>query len=404
MPDLPKTILNPVFADDPYPILDRLREEAPVFWDAGIEGWIVTRYDDVKALFADERFSRDRRLGKHFIPPPKGSWAEKFDENGAGRAEGAEHRRWRGRISKGFTPRAVARMEGQVREVVAQFGDPLRGRSGVVDLVATFTNPIPNTVISRITGIPAYPGEEDRFRRLAQDVIRRFFPMADEDNVRRGEAAMSELAEWVGKLADQRRQEPKEDLVSDLIHGNPDDPMTNLDLVMLVVVLIAAGSETTTLGGTHALRHLLHHPDQLARLRAEPELAPNAVREVLRFGFGSPGGGSPRFALEDVPLRGETIRKGDMLMLSAAAANRDPSVFDDPHRFDVARDTRDMLAFGSGPHYCLGANLAIQEMACMLDAALAFLPEDATLLEDETGWETIGMMKRPVALPVRFGP
>ncbi len=402
MPEIPKTIVDPEIIRNPFPTLALLREHAPVFEDESIGVYFVTRYDDVKALMAEGKIlSRDRRLAPGFTPPPAGSWAEKMDEQGTGRAEGEDHRAWRARLSKGFTPRAVARQEQQVRDVVARFGDPLRGRDGVVDLVDAFTNPIPNTVISRIVGIPPYPDEEDRFRQLAQDVIRRFFFMADEENIRRGEAAFDELAEWVGKLALDRRQAPAEDLVSDLIHGNPDDPMTDEEIVIVIAVLIAAGSETTTLGGTNALRLLLKHPDQLARLREDPSLSRGAVRESLRFDFGTIAG-SPRFASEDFDLHGVTIPKGSTLMLSAAAANRDPRVFEDGDTFDITRDNREMLTFGSGPHYCLGANLALQEMACMLDSAIGFLPEGAQLLEDDIEWERIGLMERPVGLPVRF--
>jgi len=402
MPEIPKTIVDPEIIRNPFPTLGLLREHEPVYHDETIGVYFVTRYEDVKALFAEEELlSRDRRQSPGFTPPPPGSWAERMDENGTGRATGEEHRAWRARLSKGFTPRAVARQEQQVRDVVARFGDPLRGQDGIVDLVDTFTNPIPNTVISRIVGIPPYPDEEDRFRQLAQDVIRRFFFMADEENVRRGEAAFDELAEWVGKLSVERRQNPAEDLVSDLIHGNAEDPMTDEDIVILIAVLIAAGSETTTLGGTNALRLLLKCPDQLVRLREDPSLARAAVRESLRFDFGTIAG-SPRFASEDFELRGVTIPKGSTLMLSAAAANRDPRVFDDPDTFDITRDNRDMLTFGSGPHYCLGANLALQEMACMLESAIDFLPEGAQLLEDDIEWERIGLMERPVGLPVRF--
>ena len=105
----------------------------------------------------------------------------------------------------------------------------------------------------------------------------------------------------------------------------------------------------------------------MALLLEEPARSVAAVREALRFGFGSAAGGSPRFALEDVELRGKKIRQGDMIMLSTSSANRDESVFDRPEDFDITRDTREMLAFGNGPHYCLGANLALSEMGCMLD-------------------------------------
>ena len=399
---LPETLLRPEIVEDPHPTLARLRVEAPIYRDDLIGAWLVTRHADVKALFADPRLSNDRRKSPRYEPPPRDSWAYTFDQTRLFSGTPAEHRAMRARISAGFTPRAVRRQAQQVRDVVEQFAAPLRGRTGTIDLLATFTNPIPNTVISRITGIPPYPGEEDRFRRLAQNVIRRFFPLADAENIAIGEAAIGELAEWVGKLADQRRAEPEEDLLSDLIAGHEgEDGMTDLQIVMLIVGLVAAGSETTTLGGTHVLRLLLEHPEQMARLRAQPQLAENAVRETLRFGFGSVAG-MPRFALEDIELHGTTIREGDMVMLSSSAANRDESVFDDPQRFDIERDTRESLAFGNGPHYCLGANLALQEMTCMLDAALDFLPEDATLDATAIEWESIGLMRRPASLPVRF--
>ncbi|MBW2426093.1 MAG: cytochrome P450 [Deltaproteobacteria bacterium] len=404
IPPIPSTLVDPSIVENPHPVLALLRKHEPLFWDPVIRAWVATRYEDVKAIFSDRRFSRDRTLSSRYVPPPGDSWAYKIDHDTTTRSSGEEHTRWRKRISAGFTPRAVRRMESQVREVVEQFAAPLRGRRGTVDLIARFTNPIPNTVISRITGIPPYPGEEDRFRCLAQDVIRRFFPMADEENVQRGEQAIGELAEWVDKLADQRRREPANDLLSDLITGNlGDDSMSNDEIVMLITVLVAAGSETTTLGGTRAIELLLEHPGQAAKLREDPGLIENAIREVLRFGFGSTVGGTPRVAMEDVELRGKKIEKGQSVMLSTTSANRDEAVFDDPDRFDVTRDTRDMLSFGSGPHYCLGANLAMQEMSCMVEAALDFLPQDATLVEAARKTETIGIMHRPVTLPVDFG-
>ena len=397
------TVLDPDFIRNPYPVLAELRSTTPVVWDDQIETWLVTRHADVKAVLADPRLSRDRRLTKFYTPPEPGTWAARQAEYTTKLTDVVYHRRWRKQISAGFTPRAVRRMEEQVRAVVSQFAKPLIGRSGTVDLVERFTNPIPNTVISRIAGIPPYPGEEGRFRQLAQDVIRQFFPMADEANKRRGEQAMEELAEWIGKLSDERRQEPQDDLLSDLIVGNRgDDAMSNVEIIMQVLVLIAAGSETTTLGGTHLIRLLLAHPDQLALLRANPSLSTNAAREMLRFEFGG-AAGMPRVATEDLEIGGTTIRRGDMVMGSLGSANRDETVMDDPDRFDITRDTREILTFGSGPHYCLGANLALQELECMIEGALEFLPEAACLLDDELEWESIGLMRRPTNLPVDFG-
>ncbi len=386
---------------DPLPELARLRRDDPVHWDDGLQGWMITRHADVKRLLVDPRLTRDRRLGPHYVSPPEGTWAWRFANESVVAFEESEHMRWRGRVSAGFTPRAVRRMEGQVREVVEQFAEPVRAQSGLVDLVASFTDPIPNTVISRITGIPPYPGDEERFRGLAQDVLRPFFPMVDDANRQRGEAAIGELAEWVGKLAEERRHAPQEDLISDLIHGNRGHEIpTNDEIVFMLTAMVAAGSETTTQGGTLMLMLLLEHPEQLARLRRDPSLMTSAVRESLRFAFGQPAGEMPRFALEDFELHGRSIRRGEMLMFSTMSTSRDETVWEEPDRFDITRDTREMLTFGHGAHYCLGANLALQEMRCMLEAALNFLPQTTHLDPDAIEWERIGLLRRPVSLPV----
>ena len=123
---------------------------------------------------------------------------------------------------------------------------------------------------------------------------------------------------------------------------------------------------------------------------------------MLRFDFGG-AGSMPLVATEDLEIGGVVIRRGDMLMSSVSSANRDETVFDAPDRFDITRDTRETLTFGSGPHYCLGANLALQELDYMLEGTLEFLPEGARLIDDELEWESIGLMRRPVNLPVDFG-
>lgn len=399
------SLLDPDFVADPFARLAALREHDPVHWDETLGTWFITRYDDVRRFFSDPRLSTDRRLARGYTPPPAEGWLAHFESSSIISADPEGHRRWRNRLSAGFTPRAVRRMDQQVRDIVEAFAAPIRARSGRVDLVAHFTDPIPNTVIGRITGIPPYPGDEERFRGLAQKMMQRYTFFADAEKIRIGDAAIEELAEWVLKLADQRRAVRGEDLLSDLIHTHAGaDALGDTEIVVLVAGLVAAGSETTTLGGTQVLRHLLRHPAELAKLRRDRSLARNAVREALRFDFGSLAAVNMRFALEDIPLHGRTIRRHDMIMLSPASANRDPAVFPDPDRFDVTRDTSDVVTFGHGPRYCLGANLALQEMTCMLEAALDFLPESAQLVESADDWEQIGIMRRPLRLIVDVGP
>lgn len=404
MPVSDSPLLAPDFVRDPHAGLERLREDEPVLWDETLGWWFVTRYDDVKRFLSDPRLSKNGAHANDYTPSDPDSFIGRFESSSVLSQTPEGHRIWRSRVAAGFTPRAVRRMEQQVRDVVEEFAAPLREATGRVDLLASFADPIPNTVIARIAGIPPFPGDESRFRGLAQDVLRRYVFFADETNIRRGNAALEELAEWILKLTADRRAERREDLISDLIHNETDHPpMLDQEIMGFITSLISAGSETTTLGACHMLRHLFDHPDEFARVRSDRTLIPNAVREALRYDFGSLAAVTPRYALEDIELHGKTIRRGDSIMLSPASANRDDSVFPDPHRFDVTRDTREALTFGNGPHYCLGANLAMQELSFMLEAILEFVPEDAVLAQVDEDWEQVGIMRRPLRMPVDLG-
>jgi len=289
-----------------------------------------------------------------------------------------------------------------VRAVIEQYAAPLRGRRGVVDLVAGFTGPIPNTVISRITGIPPKGGEEQRFRELAQAVISGISPFLSDEERKKANDAILEMCDHVRQMATERRNSPRDDLVSDLVLAHDEaDTMTNDEIVLMVAALVSAGSETTSIGGTTALKALLEHPDQLERLRADRSLLPNAVNELLRFDFGTAG--LPRYAVRDFELRGKQIKKGQLLLLSFFGAHHDPEVFPNPDQLDVGRDVSALTIFGHGPHYCLGANLARQEMRCMIEAALDFLPPGARVLTEQIERTHIAMFSRIDTLPVDFG-
>lgn len=395
-------LLGDGYFEHPERVIAALRASDPVHYIAPFDAWMITRYDDVRQLFDDPRVSNDRRHFKGYEPAPEGSYLRWMTEHNFFSAPEDEHQRMRDLVSRSLTPRGVRRMERQIRDVALQFTAKLRGRSGVVDMVAEFCAPIPNTVISRITGIPAKEDDEVRFRELAREVISGISPLLDEAGRKAAENAILELSAWVRKLAEERSARPQEDMISDLLarHGD-EDPATVEEIILVVSGLLAAGTETTSLGATMALRTLYRNPGELAALRADRSLIPNAVRELLRYDFGSAG--LPRYAVRDFELRGRTIRRGQPLFLSFLGAHRDPAVFEDPDRFDIRRDTRDLTIFGRGPHYCIGANLAQLEMGIMLDAALDVLPEDSMLLEDEIRWMRLGIFSRAETLPVDFG-
>jgi cytochrome P450 len=364
--------------------LHRLRETNPVYRIPGTGFWLVTRHDDVRALFRDqENVTADARAGAGFQPRPEGSYLRWMQENGLLALSPEEHARIRRLVSAAFTPRAVRRMDGQIREVVEEFAAPLRGRSGdVIDLAAEYADPIPNVVIARITGVPAEGGDDKRFRQLAQDFIAGVVQFSPAERQDRAEAALAELYPWVEKVALERRASPREDLISDLVQVvDRDERLQDREIIMLVTGLLAAGSTTTAMGCIAMAGTLLRHPETLERIRGDRSLIPGAVEEILRFSFGGPGG-LPRYALRDFELRGQQIRKGEMLMLSFGGANRDPAVFANPDVFDIDRDASDLMVFGGGAHYCLGANLARQELACMLDGLLGILTPGSKVRPD----------------------
>ncbi len=387
-------------------IIHELRASDPVHWIPGIDCWLITRHDDIKRLFHDpENVTNDIRVYEKHVPRGEpdslSRWAE---NNGLFALPPAAHARVRRLVSAAFTPRAVRRMDAQIRDVVEQFAAPLRGRRGeVLDLMGAFTNPIPNVVISRITGVPPSGSDEVRFRELAQATIRGFFSFAPEAVKQASDAAFEELAGWVREMAKERRDAPREDLISDLIRAQDrDDELSDEEIIVLITGLIGAGSETTALGGLISIVALLQNPDAAARLRADRALIPNAINEIMRWGFGGPGG-LPRYAIRDFELRGKPIRKGQMIMLSFSGANRDPAIWQDPDSFDIDRDCGELSVFGNGPHYCLGANLARGEMGAMVDAVLDIVPPGSVIREDQFQFESLGFFRRPLNLPVQVG-
>jgi cytochrome P450 len=400
----PDPFLALLGAKDPAPLVKRLREEDPVHFVPSLGFWFVTRHDDVKRLFNDpEHVTQEQSAWERFVPAPAGSMLRWVQERSlAGRGPEA-HARFRRLFNAALTPRAVRRMAAQIRAVVERFAKPLRGRPGeVLDLLGDFTNPIPNTVISRVTGIP--PGtDEARFRDLAQRLIRGFFPLPAPDAQAEAERALGEMAAWVQEMARERRRFPLgEDLISDLIRAQAhDETLDDDEIVLLITLLIGAGSETTNLAGLRLIQTLLEQPEPLERVRDDRSLVPKAVNEILRFALGGPAG-APRYALRDFTLRGKSIRKGQMLMLSFGGANRDPAVFAEPDVLDLERDNRELLVFGSGPHYCLGANLARQELGAMLDAALDIVTPGSRVREDLQQVQSMGLFQRPLNLPVEI--
>jgi cytochrome P450 len=397
---LPFLLAGP--ARDPAPIIARLREEEPVCWLPGFDTWLVTRHEDVRTLFADSRLTADPRAYGRYKAPTVAGAARWLTEVPFRTTPSDPQSLGRRLVLPALTPRAVERIESHIGEVVEQFAAPLRAREDVVDLLGEFAAPISTTAIGRILGVPPKGQDEIRFRRSARKATRGIRPFLSPEKRRRTETAAVEIAEYVLGLVEERRQSPRDDMISDLLAAsNGTAPASNEDIVRVLASLISAGAGTTGVACARALRSLLLNPSQLSLLRNEPSLLGNAVEELMRYDSGLIV--MPRYVLDGFEFRSRRFKKGQLVALSLMGANRDPRVFPDPDRIDLRRDTREALSFGHGAHYCPGANVARAELRLMIGSALDLLPASARLLEDQVRWSrSKGAMAQIQSLPVDF--
>ncbi|MDJ0852783.1 MAG: cytochrome P450 [Myxococcota bacterium] len=386
-------------SEDPAPLVARLRQQDPVCWIPGLDVWLVTRHEDVRALFADDRVTADPRVFERHLEPSDERarrWLGEMPFRSRPSEPGNLGRRL---VSAALTPRAVSRMELRIQEVVEEHAAPLRERRDVVDLVGEFTAPVAANVIGRILGVPPMGEDLATFRRLAISATRSINPVLSEKKRRKNERAGVAIAEYVLELVRERRRQRRDDMISDLVSVS--DGASDDDITRVVAGLVSAGTGTTSIATARGLRTLLHHPATLAELRANRSLLPDAVQELLRYDSGLIV--MPRYVVDDFEFRGRTLRRGQLVGLSMMGANRDPAVFDDPDVLDIRRDNKSSLSFGYGSHYCIGSNIARTEMRLMIDAALDFMPEGARLLEERIRWSARGLMSQIKALPVDFG-
>jgi cytochrome P450 len=386
---------------DPHPFYRRLREKDPFHRSRPADGWILTRYDDVAAVLADKTFSSDernlRRWRRMQARMRRAGLPDPYEEERASmlRLDPPDHTRLRNLVNRAFTPRAVERLRPAVERYVDELLAPV-GRCRGMELVADFAAPLPVSVIAELLGVPV--ADRERFRHWSDEAVRTLGDNSITDR-RRANAAMIELGEYLGAIAEERRTDPREDLLSALVRAEvAGDRLSRAELLTTCVLLLVAGNETTTKLIGNAVLALLGHPEQLALLRAQPERVPGAVEELLRYD--GPVQLTSRMVLDDRELAGRPLRRGQQLVLVLAAANRDPAQFEDPDRLDVTRKDVRHLAFGSGLHFCLGAQLARLEAALALEAIVTRFPGLRVAGAIEWGDNTV--LRGPRSVPLAF--
>ena len=353
------------FQDDPYPTYQRLRDEAPVFHAGADDIWVISRHRDVfDVLRDDELFSN--RMG---VSLDASAWnPEAHRVMSFLGLDGAEQSRIRKLVSAAFTPRRVRELTPQVRALAERYLErtfTANAERGEADWIGDFAGLLPMDVISEMMGVPE--ADRDEVRRLADLVVHR------EDGVRdvpqAGMEASLALFEYYGAMVARRRQSPADDLTSALIAAEMDgDRLTDGEIMAFLFLMVVAGNETTTKLLGNALFHLAAHPDQQAQVLAEPGLVPAWIEETLRHDTSSQM--LARYVVGDAEVAGVRIPAGSKALVLLGSANRDERVFSDPTTYDIHRDKAELariLSFGTGRHFCLGANLARLEARVVLE-------------------------------------
>ena len=366
--------------------------------------YAVTRYEDICEISKNPRTFCSGR-GSTAVTDMTPEFAEFFGSMIV--MDDPRHARLRGIVARRFTPRALQELLDSVEAVTDEILDAVAGRDEV-DFVDEISAPLPLLIICDMMGVP-----RSCYREVLEHtnvILSAGDPElmgegVEEQHARLGAAAMA-LVELVTELAEERRREPQDDLITALLHAGEegeDDMLTSQELSSFFILLVVAGNETTRTALTHGIHQLTRNPDQRELLRADPEgIAPVASEEIVRYA--SPVTYMRRTATRDVELRGRQFEEGDKFVLFYGSGNRDAAVFDDPDRFDVRREPNPHIGFGApGPHYCLGAHLARREMQVMLRRLFERLPDIEASGPPEPLDGALPLVSGIKRLPVRLG-
>lgn len=396
---------EPFNLKDPFPVYAVLREEDPVMYDERIDHWVVTRYDDIKAVFEDwETFSSENAQAP---VRPHSAEAKRIMVKGGFTAYSGlsarvppEHTRIRSVVAKAFTPRRYKALEPTIRQNVIDLATSMTAEGNSGDLLTGVAYQLPTITI--LTLIGADLGMIDDYKRWSESrAAMTWGDLTDEEQIPHAHNLVEYWAECQRLVAEAHETHP-DSLVGDLVRAQEQgDEITDHEIASVCYSLLFAGHETTTTLITNTFRMLLSYPEQWQTVIENPKAIPGAVDEVLRYS------GSivawRRRALADAEVGGVPIPKGANLLLVMGSANRDPSKFDDPEVFDIARsNAREHLSFGFGIHYCLGNMLAKLQTRIAVEEIAALIPQLELVNPDGIEFAPNLSFRVPLALPVRW--
>lgn len=405
---------NPELRNDPYPIYHRYRAADPIHWGisglAGYRGaWYVFRYNDAISVLRDSRFGKARRQVKFAamdkpeqpqatVPVPEAArpffeMAKKWIVH----RDPPEHTLLRNLLQMYFTPAAVAKLRPRITEITHALLDKIEAQ-GQMEAISDFAFPLPVNVISEMLGIP----EEGRpLLSACSKHLQAVDLRTGEETWQQAGRAVATARQYIQDLVTERRRKPREDLMSRLIAARDGGASISEDEMLANILFLfvsGAGFETTTGLIGSSIHSLLRHPEERAKLLANPDLLTSAVDEFLRYE--SPVQVTNRTALEDMEWEGRQIRAGDSVLIVLAAANRDPDIFPNPDRLDISRKGKPHHAFGIGIHFCLGGALARVEGEVALEVLLRRMPK--LQLAGKAEWNRAVSLRVLKSLPVTF--
>jgi cytochrome P450 PksS len=396
-------IASPAHKANPYPFYARLRAEEPVCRVTLPDrqtAWLITRYGDVTAALKDERLVKDKLRALTPDQVSRQPWVPSIFRplmRNMLDLDPPDHTRLRALVHRAFTPRLVEQMRVRIEALADGLLDAVEGRGGF-DLIRDYALPIPTTIIAEMLGIP--PGDRHRFHRWSRVIV-----SASPSGWGMVKAIPSALAflRYIRRLIATRRADPGDDLVSALVQAEESGAQLSDDeLVAMVFLLLIAGHETTVNLIGNGVLALLDHPDRRDRLRDDPALIKPAVEELLRYG--SPvETATERYAREDMTIAGVAIPRGALVYAVLASANRDEREFVEPDGLDLTREPNRHVAFGLGPHYCLGAPLARLEGQIAIGNLLRRVPGlRLAVAPGALRWRRGLVLRGLEALPVAF--
>jgi len=360
------------FRANAYETYARMRAENPVLLQGGLQGpiWFVSGYEEAKQVLADhKRFVSDYR---NTLPPEardgRTSVPDLFDllYTNLLSTDRPDHTRLRAIVSKAFTNRRILALAPRIQQIADELIDGIQDQ-GQMDLIDAYAFPLPIVVICELLGVPA--ADRDKFRIWSNT----FLGIAEDEPayVQR----LTDFVQYIGRMVAKRRQEPQDDLLSDLVHAEEaGDHLSEQELFGMIALLIVAGHETTVNLISNGMLALMQHPDQMALLQQEPALIETAVEEFLRYD-GAVERSTTRYAAEDVRINDQLIRRGTPVIVVLGAANRDPGHYEEADQLEITRQSNKHLGFGYGIHYCLGAPLARLEGKIAINTLIQRLPD-----------------------------